>query len=40
MNRLIDLYPAIRFRIIQEPIKMEDEYGWKDLDVHLPARPS
>ena len=35
LNRLVDLYLAIRRRIVQEPLKMEDKNGWKRLDLYL-----
>jgi hypothetical protein len=35
---LADLNYAIRGRIVQEPLKMEDENRRKCLDVHLLAR--
>ena len=37
---LADLNYAIRGNIIQEPLKVENENGWKHLDVHLLARLS
>jgi hypothetical protein len=37
-NGLVDLYYAIRGNIIQEPLKMEHENGWKHLDENLLAR--
>jgi hypothetical protein len=38
MNWLGDLNHATRDHIIQEALKMEDENGRKDLNVHLLAR--
>lgn len=40
LNRLADLNHTIRCRIVQEALKMEDENGWKRLDLHLFARPA
>jgi hypothetical protein len=33
LNRLSDLNYAIRCPIVEEPLKMEDENGWKGLDL-------
>jgi hypothetical protein len=38
LNRLPDLIFAIRGRIVQEALKMEDENGWKRLEKHLLVR--
>jgi hypothetical protein len=38
LNRLADLIYAIRGRIVQEALKMEDENGWQRLEKHLLAR--
>ena len=35
LNRLADLDYGIRSRIVQESLKMENENGWKRLDLHL-----
>ena len=40
LNRLVNLNYAIRRGIVQEALKMEDENGWKRLDLHLLARPA
>jgi hypothetical protein len=38
LNRLADLNYAIRGHVILEALKVEDENGWKHLNVHLLAR--
>ena len=37
LNTLADLMYAIRGRVVQEALKMENENGWKLLDLHLLA---
>lgn len=37
-NKLADLYYTIRGHVIQKALKVEDENGWKHLNVHLLAR--
>jgi hypothetical protein len=38
LNRFVYLNNAIRCRIVHQPLKAEDENGWKDLNVHLLTR--
>ena len=38
LNRLFNLIYAIRFRIVQEPLKMEDKNWWVFFEKHLLAR--
>ena len=38
LNKLTDFIRAIPSRIVQEPLKMEDENGWKRLEKQLLAR--
>ena len=37
LDSLVDLNYAIRSRIVQESLKVEDENRWKHLDLHLLA---
>jgi hypothetical protein len=37
LNRLVDLFYAIRCRIVQEALKMKDENGWQRLEKDLLA---
>ena len=37
-DRLADLNYAIRDYVVQEALEVEDENGWKHLNVRLPAR--
>ena len=38
LNWLADFIYSIRGRIVQEPLKMENKYGWQRLEKHLLAR--
>jgi hypothetical protein len=38
VNRFTDLNYAIRRRIIKEALQMEDQNGWKRLNLHVLAR--
>ena len=37
LNGLVDLNYAVRCRIVQEPLKMEDKNRWQRLDLHMLA---